>query len=87
MNPKGKKNNGEKIIFASLQRINKILDGEQQREFNSWVHRLATKNSNEEKYPFSPKSGYAFVAKINDFQFTMVAKVDNTTGSSDNNVS
>jgi hypothetical protein len=78
MNNTGKKEassqTDEKIIFASLKRINEILDGKQQKEFNSWIHRLAIKNSTSGQYPFDPKSGAEFVAKINDRRDLMLAR-------------
>ncbi len=43
MNPKGKKQSGDKILFDNLARLNAILDHAQQREFNRWVQSLANK--------------------------------------------
>ncbi|WP_158134095.1 hypothetical protein [Photobacterium damselae] len=41
MNETGKKDSSEKVIFANLNRINAILSGEQQNEFDKWIHTLA----------------------------------------------
>ncbi|GEK13086.1 hypothetical protein [Aliivibrio fischeri] len=37
----GREEVGYEKLFANLKRINTVLDGEQQREFNGWVYRLA----------------------------------------------
>ncbi|GLR74561.1 LysM peptidoglycan-binding domain-containing protein [Aliivibrio sifiae] len=44
MNSTGEKQIGEQVLFTNLSRINEILDGGQQREFNSWVCSLAEDN-------------------------------------------
>ncbi|HIF9398735.1 TPA: LysM peptidoglycan-binding domain-containing protein [Photobacterium damselae] len=41
MNETGTKDSSEQVIFANLNRINAILSGEQQNEFDSWIHTLA----------------------------------------------
>ncbi|WP_162532023.1 hypothetical protein [Aliivibrio fischeri] len=48
---------GYEKLFANLKRINTVLDGEQQREFNGWVYRLAKakKQSEISSMPFTPK--------------------------------
>ncbi|TDM54459.1 hypothetical protein [Aliivibrio fischeri] len=49
---------GYEKLFANLKRINTVLDGEQQREFNGWVYRLAEgkKQSEIPSMPFTPKT-------------------------------
>jgi LysM repeat protein len=78
MNSNGKKDGSsqsdEKLAFTSLKRINDILDGRQQDEFNAWVHNLALKNTTDNKYPFNPVSGAKFVAKINSRRELMLAR-------------
>ncbi|MUK91886.1 hypothetical protein GNP80_05480 [Aliivibrio fischeri] len=48
---------GYEKLFANLKRINTVLDGKQQREFNGWVYRLAKakKQSEISSMPFTPK--------------------------------
>jgi len=41
MNKNGEKANDDQTKFNNLARINAILDGGQQRQFNHWVHQLA----------------------------------------------
>ncbi|MGN2673001.1 LysM peptidoglycan-binding domain-containing protein [Aliivibrio fischeri] len=57
MNDFGSKEVGYEKLFANLKRINTVLDGEQQREFNGWVYRLAKakKQSEIPSMPFTPK--------------------------------
>ncbi len=57
MNDFGSKEVGYEKLFANLKRINTVLDGEQQREFNGWVYRLAKakKQSEITSMPFTPK--------------------------------
>jgi LysM repeat protein len=79
MNPSGKKESGEKVIFTNLDRINEILVFDQQQEFNTWVHQLAEKQflSSREialNQPFTERVGYAFSQKINELNTTMLAK-------------
>ncbi|MUK51555.1 hypothetical protein [Aliivibrio fischeri] len=49
---------GYEKLFANLKRINTVLDGEQQREFNGWVYRLAKAKKQSEilPMPFTPKT-------------------------------
>lgn len=58
MNDFGSKEVGYEKLFANLKRINTVLDGEQQREFNAWVYRLAKakKQSEIPPMPFTPKT-------------------------------
>ncbi|WP_394134465.1 LysM peptidoglycan-binding domain-containing protein [Aliivibrio fischeri] len=58
MNDFGSKEVGYEKLFANLKRINTVLDGEQQREFNGWVYRLteAKKQSEIPSMPFTPKT-------------------------------
>ncbi|XAW87896.1 hypothetical protein ABDK09_07285 [Vibrio sp. CDRSL-10 TSBA] len=68
LNSEGTKQNGEKVIFDNLRRINAILDGEQQLNFNNWVIKLAELDKmNIYNYknmkPFTPKTGAMFRAK------------------------
>ena len=58
MNDFGSKEVGYEKLFANLKRINTVLDGEQQREFNGWVYRLAKakKQSEIPPMPFTPKT-------------------------------
>ncbi|WP_394167825.1 LysM peptidoglycan-binding domain-containing protein [Photobacterium piscicola] len=41
MNEEGEKDNTDDAIFNNLRRINAILSGDQQDEFDSWIHMLA----------------------------------------------
>ncbi|EOD5327606.1 LysM peptidoglycan-binding domain-containing protein [Vibrio parahaemolyticus] len=65
MNDEGRKETGEDVLFKSIQRINAILDGSQQREFNYWVASLAEMNSAEKiaQEPFVPYTSIAFTNK------------------------
>ncbi|MDD9177627.1 MULTISPECIES: LysM peptidoglycan-binding domain-containing protein [Aliivibrio] len=58
MNDFGAREAGYEKLFANLKRINTVLDGEQQREFNGWVYRLAKakKQSEIPSMPFTPKT-------------------------------
>ncbi|MBB1313503.1 LysM domain-containing protein [Aliivibrio sp. SR45-2] len=58
MNDFGTREAGYEKLFANLKRINTVLDGEQQREFNGWVYRLAKakKQSEIPSMPFTPKT-------------------------------
>lgn len=58
MNDFGSKEEGYEKLFANLKRINTVLDGEQQKEFNGWVYRLAKakKQSEIPPMPFTPKT-------------------------------
>ncbi|WP_196582973.1 hypothetical protein [Aliivibrio fischeri] len=60
MNDFGSKEVGYEKLFANLKRINTVLDGEQQREFNGWVYRLAKAKKQSEilipSMPFTPKT-------------------------------
>ncbi len=60
MNDFGSKEVGYEKLFANLKRINTVLDGEQQREFNGWVYRLAKAKKQSEissrPRPFTPKT-------------------------------
>ncbi|MGN2612583.1 hypothetical protein ACTFQ6_12425 [Aliivibrio fischeri] len=51
---------GYEKLYANLKRINTVLDGEQQREFNGWVYRLAKAKKQSEipipSMPFTPKT-------------------------------
>ncbi|WP_447472325.1 LysM peptidoglycan-binding domain-containing protein [Vibrio harveyi] len=66
MNEKGEKERGEDTLFDNIQRLNAILDGSQQREFNRWVASLAEKNLSKEvaNAPFAPYKGKAFARKL-----------------------
>ncbi|PMS61096.1 LysM peptidoglycan-binding domain-containing protein [Vibrio parahaemolyticus] len=65
MNEKGKKAAGERVLFENIQRINAILDGKQQNQFNLWVTTLAETNSSVEVActPFTPYSSTDFARK------------------------
>jgi hypothetical protein len=61
MNPEGSKPKGdttarEKAMFTNMDRINAILDGGQQRQFNDWVNQLAQTNTQPRPLPlpFTP---------------------------------
>ncbi|CAQ81897.1 putative cell wall degradation protein (plasmid) [Aliivibrio salmonicida LFI1238] len=58
MNDFGTREAGYEKLFANLKRINTVLDGEQQREFNGWVYRLAKAKKQSElmSMPFTPKA-------------------------------
>ncbi|MGF1907439.1 LysM peptidoglycan-binding domain-containing protein [Aliivibrio salmonicida] len=58
MNDFGTREAGYEKLFVNLKRINTVLDGEQQREFNAWVYRLAKakKQSEIPSMPFTPKT-------------------------------
>lgn len=58
MNDFGTREAGYEKLFVNLKRINTVLDGEQQREFNGWVYRLAKakKQSEIPSMPFTPKT-------------------------------
>jgi hypothetical protein len=79
MNPYGKKESGEKVIFTNLDRINEILVFEQQKEFNNWVHQLVEKQFVSSSLialgkPFTERVGYAFSKKIDELKTVMLAK-------------
>ncbi|CAE6945981.1 Lysin motif [Vibrio sp. B1FIG11] len=65
MNEKGEKELGEDTLFNNIQRLNAILDGPQQQEFNRWVTSLAEKNLAKEvgNVPFVPYKGQTFTQK------------------------
>lgn len=44
MNAKGTKGNNIDSMFKNMDRINAILDGVQQKQFNKWVYELSQKN-------------------------------------------
>ena len=61
MNVEGKKQSSDDALMSNLQRINSILDGKQQREFNQWIAQLASVNYLENmgmvpKMPFTISS-------------------------------
>ncbi|MGO3740067.1 MAG: LysM peptidoglycan-binding domain-containing protein [Marinomonas foliarum] len=67
MNPEGVKQSGDKALFDNLARINHILDGTQQRQFNSWVAWVAEEQddvSQREAMAFQPLTGRAFDNKL-----------------------
>ncbi len=84
MNPEGKKQSGDKALFKNLDRINTILDGEQQDSFNQWVRQLAqqdkitTQNFAQLK-PYTPRTGNAFRDKHSLIK-TQVARLNNNSG-------
>ncbi len=57
MNPEGAKRNSDEELFQSIKRLNSILSGEQQREFNRWVQGLAQQS---EVHPTDSKLDLAF---------------------------
>ncbi|KKC97887.1 LysM peptidoglycan-binding domain-containing protein [Photobacterium halotolerans] len=65
MNPAGKKMSGDQIMFDNLARINAILDGSQQSDFNRWVGKLAEqeKSALVAFEPYTPLSGEALASK------------------------
>ncbi|MEL6117639.1 LysM domain-containing protein [Photobacterium sp. SP02] len=65
MNSAGKKMSGDQIMFDNLARINAILDGSQQSDFNRWVGKLAEqeKSALVTVEPYTPLSGQALASK------------------------
>ncbi|TKE89528.1 LysM peptidoglycan-binding domain-containing protein [Vibrio kanaloae] len=68
MNATGEKDQGDEVLFHNLARINAILDGAQQSEFDRWVFKLAqhkeiTADNLHEMRPFTPRSGNAWHTK------------------------
>lgn len=65
MNDKGEKAAGELVLFENIQRINALLDGKQQTQFNNWVATLAETNSADKVAgaPFTPYDNSAFTLK------------------------
>ncbi|PSV31363.1 hypothetical protein [Photobacterium sp. GB-210] len=62
MNIEGKKQSSDNALINNLQRINKILDGKQQIEFNQWIAQLASVNhlDNMGMIPSTPFTIYDF---------------------------
>jgi LysM repeat protein len=67
MNPTGEKKSGDKGLFDNLNRINAILDGDQQDHFNDWVSWVANGQDDvvhRDKLAFAPFKGTAFANKL-----------------------
>ncbi|PSV51089.1 MULTISPECIES: hypothetical protein [unclassified Photobacterium] len=62
MNVEGKKHSSDNALVKNLQRINYILDGDQQKEFNQWIAQLASVNylDNMGMIPSTPFTIYDF---------------------------
>ena len=62
MNVEGKKHSSDDALVKNLQRINYILDGDQQKEFNQWIAQLASVNylDNMGMIPSTPFTIYDF---------------------------
>ncbi|MGV3003306.1 LysM peptidoglycan-binding domain-containing protein [Vibrio sp. E150_018] len=69
MSPDGSKQEGEKVLFDNLARINAILDWQQQDDFNDWVFKLAQKDkftklvTIRSPLPFTPRKGNSWSDK------------------------
>lgn len=83
MNRDGSKASGDAVMFDNLERINTILDDEQQGDFDRWVHQLAIHQSvevvkNQQRLPYLPRRDYAFVKKIEKIDTRLaMARVNN----------
>ena len=67
MNPQGKKQSGDEALFDNLDRINAILAGDQQDQFNDWIKWLSEGEDDiNQRYPlaFTYKNGPAFQNKL-----------------------
>lgn len=65
MNNTGEKQIGEQALFENLSRSNEILDGGQQRKFNSWVCSFAEDREQIMSLVFTP-----FTSPLPDNRFT-----------------
>ncbi len=71
MNVEGKKQSSDDALVKNLKRINYILDGDQQKEFNQWIAQLASVNYLEnmgmvpKKFPFTPSSPHLKIKRNN----------------------
>lgn len=66
-NPKGEKQSGDKALFDNLDRINAILAGDQQEQFNDWIKWLAEGEDDINQrnlVAFAYKSGRVFQDKL-----------------------
>ncbi|MGO3740069.1 MAG: hypothetical protein ACTJGG_11470 [Marinomonas foliarum] len=66
-NPKGEKRSGDKALFDNLDRINAILAGDQQEQFNDWIKWLAEGEvdiNQRNLVAFAYKSGRVFQDKL-----------------------
>lgn len=81
MASEGRPNKAERVLFDNLARINAILDGEQQEEFNLWVAKLAETNKVADiaQAPYSPRSGAMLVMK-RDLVKQQIAMLDRDAG-------
>ncbi|MCE0495089.1 LysM peptidoglycan-binding domain-containing protein [Vibrio salinus] len=73
MNETGTKENSVKSLFKNMDRLNAILDGTQQRQFNKWVYELSQKNKSSlvlvnDGIPFKPAQGNVFRDKREQIQ-------------------
>ncbi|PYF77792.1 LysM domain-containing protein [Marinomonas alcarazii] len=67
MNPQGKKQSGDQALFDNLDRINAILAGDQQEQFNDWIKWLSEGEDDiNQRYllAFTYKTGPAFQNKL-----------------------
>lgn len=67
MSPQGKKQSGDEALFDNLDRINAILAGDQQEQFNDWIKWLSEGEDDINQrnlVAFSYKSGRAFQDKL-----------------------
>ncbi|WP_158260238.1 hypothetical protein [Photobacterium sp. GB-1] len=71
MNIEGKKQSSDNALINNLQRINYILDGDQQKEFNQWIAQLASVNYLEnigmvqKIFPYTPTSPHLKIKRNN----------------------
>ncbi|PSW69197.1 hypothetical protein C9J41_21330 [Photobacterium sp. GB-50] len=71
MNEKGEKQTTDDALVKNLQRINYILDGDQQKEFNQWIAQLASVNYLEnigmvqKIFPYTPTSPHLKIKRNN----------------------
>ena len=71
MNEKGEKQTTDDALVKNLKRINYILDGDQQKEFNQWIAQLASLSYLEnlgmvpKKFPFTPSSPHLKIKRNN----------------------
>ncbi|MBL4240810.1 hypothetical protein [Vibrio fluvialis] len=84
MNTTGEKQKGDKARFNNLARINAILEGEQQRSFNTWVYLLDQENENDESNfakmrPYTPRTGYAWRTK-REMVEQQISQLNNNNG-------
>ncbi|MCK6265868.1 LysM peptidoglycan-binding domain-containing protein [Vibrio sp. ZSDE26] len=82
MNELGKPRKGDRVLFDNLARINSILDGTQQRQFNQWVSNLAEADKVDSitMVPYSPLFGESLERK-RALISTQVAKLGFDDGS------